>query len=330
MSGTTTPAVVMREYGDPEVLVLSEMPLAPLAAHEVRIRAAASAVNHTDLEIRAGKWPIAKAQPFPYVPGVEVVGVVEERGSAVLGLEIGQQAITMMQGLGGVRSERPGGYARQVAVSAEAVAAIPAGVDLKEMAAVGLVGVTAYEALAKMGPLAGRRIGVTGAAGGVGSAAIGIARAQGAAIVAVINHASQADYVRSLGADEVRVAKSGGAALPAGSVDGILDAVAGPGFGKNVAALRSGGVLCLVGAVGGAAVAFDAWELIRPVTLTGYSSESLTGADLRSAISQLSVWLLTRKLRAPRARLMPLAQAAEAHRLMEAGGVQGRILLSPR
>ncbi len=79
---------------------------APLAAGEIRIRSIASAVNYSDLQIRAGHWPVRKADPFPYVPGLEVVGDVIEVGGAVDGVRVGDRVIAMMQGLGGARTAR--------------------------------------------------------------------------------------------------------------------------------------------------------------------------------------------------------------------------------
>jgi NADPH:quinone reductase len=323
-------AVQINRYGPPEVLTYSEVLLEPLAAHEVRIKTLVASVNHTDLQIRAGNWPVTKPDPFPYIPGVEALGVIEEVGEAVRGWAPGQNVITMMQGLGGVRGKRPGGYAEFVTVDAEAVAAIPTDVDPVQMAALGLVGVTAYLGLKKIGPLDGRRILVTGAAGGVGSAATAIARAQGASVIGLVSRPEQTDYVRALGADDVVVsAKGDPPRLEPESVDGVLDAVAGYLFGPCVSALRSGGILSLVGAVSGGDVAFDAWELIRSVTLTGYSTESLDGAALREAITALSRWLATKAIRPPDHQIMLLSEAVRAHRFMEEGRVTGRLLLMP-
>ena len=324
-------AILMREYGPPDVLTYAKVPLSPLAPDEVRIRSIASAVNHTDLEIRAGHWPVRKPRPFPHVPGVEVVGKVDEVGNAVQGFRRGDRVITMMQGLGGVRAERSGGYAEYVTVTAAAIAPVASGIDDYEMAAVGLVGVTAFEGLRRIGTLSGRRIVVTGAAGGIGSAATAIARAQGASVIAVVSRSAQVDYVRALGADEVVVSREAKDAplLQPGSVDGVLDAVGGELFAPLVAALRPGGTLSLVGAVGGSDVRFDAFELIRPVMLTGYSSETLDGESLRNAIAALADLMVHGRIRAPAFRTMPLADAAQAHALMEQGGMTGRLLLVP-
>jgi NADPH:quinone reductase len=107
-------AIVMRQYGGPEVLRLEMVAIPSLQPNEIRIRSIASAVNHSDLEIRAGNWPIFKAEPFPYTPGLEVVGEVVEVGGSDSDVSVGDQVITMTQGLGGVHPQRPGGYAEYV------------------------------------------------------------------------------------------------------------------------------------------------------------------------------------------------------------------------
>ena len=320
----------MDRYGPPEVLVWTPVSLAPLATTELRIRTLAAAVNHTDVEVRAGAWPIRKARPFPYVPGVEVVGLVVAVGPSQSDSWIGQTVITMMQGMGGVRAERAGGYATYVTVEAEAVARVPDGVDPLALAALGLAGVTAYHGLQRLGDLQGRDVLVTGAAGGVGSAAVSIASAAGARVTGLITGSKQEDYVRRLGARSVIVnARHTPPVLAVASVDGVLDAVGGEVFGACAAALRPNGVLCLVGAVNGGPVSFDAWSLILPTCLTGYSTETLDGESLRQTIAALCAGLAGGRIRAPDYQVLPLSQAAEAHRRMEAGGLSGRLLLVP-
>lgn len=323
-------AILMREYGPPSVLTYAERELPALGRDEVRIRTIAAAVNHTDLEVRAGNWKVQQPEPFPYVPGVEVVGEIEDIGPDVHELHRGDRVITVMQGLGGVRALRPGGYGDHVTVPAFVVARLPSGVDPIAMAAIGLVGVTAYEALRRIGVLSKKRIVVTGAAGGIGSAATAIAHAQGALVTGVILFPEQADYVRSLGADEVIVfSKDGiGAALGTERAHGVLDAVAGDLFAPCLAALVTGGTLSLVGAVGGSRVTIDAFELTR-VTLTGYSSEMLNGGDLRVAVSRLAGWLSDGSIKPPSHQSLPLSRAAEAHAMLEQGRVAGRVLLVP-
>jgi len=297
-------AIVMRRTGPPEVLALEPVDLPPLAPGDVRIRALASAVNHSDLEIRTGSWAIRREPRFPYVPGLEVVGEVVDVASDVTFVRAGDRVWTMMQGLGGVRAERDGGYAEHVTVAANAIAPLPARVDPVAFAAVGLAGVTAYEGLRRLGPLAGRTVLVTGARGGVGSAATILARAGGAEVVPFLR----------------------GHPPPApGSVDAILDTVAGPVFPHLVAALRREGRLCLVGAIAGGDVRFDAWSLLDAITLTGYSTEDLDGDALRAATRAL----LELDLPPVPTEALPLAEAARAHAMLERREIGGRLVLVP-
>jgi NADPH2:quinone reductase len=322
-------AIVMRQYGGPDVLHFETVPLAALQPDEIRLRGIASAINHSDLEIRAGNWPIRRAEPFPYTPGLEVVGEVVEVGSGVSAFRVGDRAITMMQGLGGVRAHRPGGYAEYVVVGASAAATVAADADPLAMAALGLASVTAFVGLQKIGGLANRRIAVTGAAGGVGSAGVAIAKAQGAEVIGIVSRAQHADYVRSLGAVETLTAQDiANGALGPETIDGLLDTVAGKSFAAYVTALRPGGVLSLVGAVGGSDVSFDSFRLVD-VTLTGYSTESLDGPSLQHAIDAISKWLRSGAIVAPARTLFALREAAAAHSALEQHRMQGRVLLVP-
>jgi NADPH:quinone reductase len=322
-------AVVMRAYGGPDVLGIEDVVLPPLKADEVRVRAIATAVNHSDLEIRAGNYPIRRDPPFPYVPGLEVIGDIVEIGQAVQDFSIGERVITMMQGTGGLRAKRDGGYAQFVTLPQRVAARVPTDLDPLELAALGLASVTAYEGLRKLGALQGRRVVVTGASGGVGSMAVGIAAALGAEVIGIVSRVERAAYVRSLGAHRVHTARDvEDGTLGEETIDGVLDAVAGALFAPCVNALRDGGTLSVVGAIGGGQVTFDAYHLLN-VTLTGYSSESLDGASLRAAMTQICEWLRRGAVRARARTVFALGEAAQAHAALERRGIEGRILLVP-
>ena len=301
---TSTRAIVMRHTGGPEVLRLEDVALAPIARGEVRLRMRAAAVNHSDLEVRAGHWRIRREPRFPYVPGLEVVGEVAEIGADVRAFAVGQQAWTTMQGFGGVRAERDGGYAELVTVSASALAALPADVDPVAFAAVGLAGVTAREAMRRLGALRGKTLVVTGATGGVGAVAVHVGRSLGAEVIALDRNT---------------------ASPPAASVDAVLDGVGGERFASLVAALRPHGRYCMYGAAASADVALDLWSLLDGRVLTGYSSEDLDGDALRATTDEL----LAMRLPAPPTTVLPLADAARAHALLESREARGRIVLVP-
>ncbi len=301
---TTSRAIVMRELGGPEVLRLETRELPPLAAGEIRLRALASAINHSDLDIRTGYSPIRRVPAFPYVPGLEVVGEVVEVAPDVRELAVGQRAWTAMQGFGGVRAERDGGYAELVTTSATVLAPLPHALDPVAFAAIGLAGVTAREAMRCFGELRGKRVIVTGATGGVGAVAVQVATKLGAEVVSLDRHA----------------------APPAtNSADAVLDGVGGPMFAHLVPALRAGGTYCCFGAAASSDVALDLWSLLDGRMLTGYSSETLDGPALRAATAEL----VALELPPPPMTTMPLSEAARAHALLEARSVRGRIVLLP-
>lgn len=294
-------AIVMRALGGPEVLRVEPQEPKPLAAGELRVKMVAAAVNHSDLDIRTGYSRIRRTPAFPYVPGLEIVGDVIEAAPDVRGIGIGQRVWTMMQGFGGVRAERDGGYAEQAIVAAEACAVLPADRDPVKLAAIGLAGVTAFEAMRTLGELRGKTVIVTGGSGGVGKLASQIAAALGATPIAL-----------------------GRADAPApGSADAVLDVVGGARFGALVEALRPGGRYCAVGAAGGSAVTFDLWSLLDGRTLTGYSSEDLDGERLREATRAILAMDLDAL-----PTVMSLADGARAHAGLEARTITGRVVLT--
>jgi len=322
-------AVVMRAYGGPDVLAREAITLPALKPDDIRVRMVAAAVNHSDLEIRAGNYPIQRVPPFPYVPGLELIGDIVEVGSSVTTLAVGERVITMMQSTGGLRAKRNGGYAQFANLPQNIVARVPSDLDPLDLAALGLAAVTAYEGLRKLGSIERRRVAVTGASGGVGSVAVAIAAARGAEVIGIVSRAERAAYVRSLGAHTVHTAgevESG--ALGDETVDGVLETVGSTLFEPCVNALRVGGALSMVGAIGGGEVTFDAYRLLG-VTLTGYSSETLDGASLQAAMDDICGWLRQGHIRPPARTLFPLREAAQAHAALERRGVEGRLLLVP-
>lgn len=326
-------AIVMRRCGGPEVLVEERRETPVLRAGEVRIRMLAAAVNHSDLEIRAGNWPILREPKFPYVPGLEVVGEVIACGDGVTDLRVGERVTTMMQGLGGVRAERDGGYAEVVSAAAASCARIGSDLDPQVVAAIGLAGVTAHQGLSRAGRVsAATRVCITGAGGGVGSVAVALSAGRGADVIAVASRPTQVDYLKSLGARRVIVARTAAeleAQLEPNAADVVLDAVAGPLFAPLVRALAPYGGYCLVGAIAGGDVAFDAWQLLGGARLTGYSSEDLDGASLCAAMSELQEQLRNGRLAPPEMTVVPLAEAARAHAQLEQKKVSGRVVLVP-
>jgi NADPH2:quinone reductase len=327
-SAAATLAVVQRAYGPPEMLAAESLRLSPLAPGEIRVSTIAAAVNYSDLQIRAGRWPIRRAEPFPYVPGLEVVGSVVEVGPGTIEWRVGDVVVSMMQGMGGVRAERPGGYAQLVTLPAAAAARVPPGVDPIVAATVGLAGITGYAGLHRLGSLRDAAVVITGATGGVGSTAVRIAAALGARPIAVVSAPGAGRELMAAGAARV-VTAAELAELPAGSVDAVLDSVAGPLFGASITLLRPGGRYCLVGAAAGATVTWDAFSLLEGIVLTGWSSETLDGKTLRQLWDPLMALVADSRLAVAQPTMLALTEAARAHELLESRAVTGRLLLTP-
>jgi NADPH2:quinone reductase len=327
----TERAIEIDRYGGPEELVWRSVTRTAVAAGEVRIRTTYAAVNRADVEIRRGEWPVMQDEPFPYTPGLEVVGEVDSLGRSVEGVAVGDRVITMMQHLGGIWGERRGGYGEFVVVAAGTLATIPPEVDLEQIAALGLVAVTASAGLRRLSLEPGARVVVHGASGGVGSAAVMMAAAAGAEVVAVIPRAGKDDYIRSLGASEVVRLDEHSVleALGARSVDAVLETTGERTFADSVAVLRRGGRLCLVGALTGPDLSLSAWDLLQDLRLTGWSSENLDGPTLRTAIAEIVAGVADGHLRATAIERFAMADAAAAHRAMESGELRGRALLIP-
>ena len=325
-------AIQITAYGSPENLRWVDVPLGPLRADEVRFAVLAAAVNRADIEICSGNWPVQLDTPFPYTPGLEALGDVVAVGSAVSSVKPGDRVITMMQKLGGIHGVRAGGYQRYVTVLADSVAIVPPELDPLQVAALGLAAVTAFAGIERLQLMPGHTVVIHGASGGVGSVAVAAAKALGAHVLATTTSSGKDDYLRAIGADVVvylgdkhRLTEH----VPAKSVDAVLELSGHDTFADSVAVLRRGGRLCALGAVTGGDVQLSVWDLLNELVLTGYSTENLTGGELRKAIHGICQLLSSGGLVAPPCQVFAMAEVAAAHTLMTQGRLRGRALLVP-
>ena len=329
---TQAKAIQIRAYGPPENMRWVDVQLEPLLASEVRFRVLAAAVNHADIEIRSGNWPVQLDAPFPYTPGLEALGDVVAVGADVSSVKLGDRVITMMQKLGGIHGARAGGYQQYVTVAAEAVAVVPPEFDPKQVAALGLAAVTALAGIERLQLLPGHVVIIHGASGGVGSVAVAAAKALGARVMATTTSRGKDDYLRSIGSESViylgdkrRLTDH----VAAKSADALMELSGHDTFADSVAVLRQGGRLCALGAVTGGDVNMSIWDLLHELVLTGYSSENLTGSDLRKAITVICNLLSTGQLPVPAFQTFPMPEAAKVHALMAQRELKGRALLLP-
>jgi len=236
--------VVIKKAGAPEVLVERLIESAPVGAAEVRIRVAAAGVNFADVVGRLGNYP--DAPPMPYCPGYEVSGTIVEVGAEVAGVAVGDRVCALT---------RFGGYSEEVVTRADGVYPVPDGVELELAAGVPVTYLTAHTCLFDAGSArAGKAILILGGAGGVGSAAIQLARGQGMTLIATAGSAAKCEWMKEQGVDHVidynqeDVVARVKAVTGGRGVDLVLDPIGGRAIAHSVAACAPLGRVVLFGA----------------------------------------------------------------------------------
>ncbi len=319
-------AMVLDRFGGPEVLRRAEIEQPRASPGGVVVQVAYAGVNPADWKAREGWLSQYFAYVFPFVVGFDASGWVAEVGDGVDDLDIGDRVVTASnQGLG----ER-GSYAEYVASDRSRVVRLPDAVSLQDAATLPTAGMTAWEAtLDQGGAGAGSRVLVNGGAGGTGSFAVQIARRAGARVAATCSPGN-ADYVRSLGAEEIIDYRRGGVVeavrrwAPEG-LDLIVDTV-GQGFlTDGIEALRRGGTLAAIGTLiadeprPSPARAAELGVQVKAVVST-FENQARQLAGLVQALA-------AGELRAPHIEVLPLHQAADAQRRVQGGHVRGKMLL---
>lgn len=322
-------AVTIAEPGGPEVLRWEEVPDPdPPGPGEVLIDVHASGVNRPDLLQRAGRYPPPAGAP-PY-PGLECAGVVAALGpDVVTGLAPGDQVCALLAG---------GGYAERVAAPAGQVLPVPPGVDLADSASLPEVACTVWANVVEWAGLrAGETLLVHGGGSGIGTFAIQFATALGARVVTTARAAKHA-ALRELGAavtvdypteDFVAATKD---ATEGRGADVILDIMGASYLARNVTALAPDGRLAIIGLQGGRRAELDLAALLT--TRGVVAASTLRGRPLADKARIVrgvreQVWPLVGSgaVRPMIDRRLPMAQAAQAHRVLEAGDHVGKILL---
>lgn len=320
-------AVVLEEYGDPEVLTLKEVPDPQFGPEDIEVSVSATALNRADLLQRRGRYP---GPPMANeIPGMEFAGTVRAIGSSVRRWSVGDRVMGIVGG---------GAYAERLAIHERQVLPVPASIDVVEAAAIPEVFLTAFDALVVQGGLTSGRWALVHAGGsGVGTAAIQIAKAIGARI-AVTASAGKLDRCRQLGADVAidyateSFAEVVGQATDGRGVDVVLDVIGGEYTIDNIKSLRVGGRLMQVGVMGQQSV-----EL--PLGMLLPKRAAIIGTVLRSRPLEEKVALTQRveqellplfdtgTLQPVIDRRFALAEIVEAHRYMETNASVGKIVI---
>ena len=325
-------AIVITQAGGPEVLELRDVPAPEPSRGEVRVRVRATAVNRADLLQRLGVYPAPPGAPRD-IPGLEIAGEVDAVGPDVTELAPGDRVFGIVGG---------GGYAEQLTVHARALARIPEGMSFTDAAAVPEAFLTAWDAMVDQGRLTAGDIVLVHAVGsGVGTAALQIAGAIGARTLGTARTAGKLERARTLGLDEGIVVQNAtfsgkvlelSEAMGGRGVDVVLELVGGAYVAEDLACLAHKGRIVIVGAMAGARVELDLAALmhkraeIRGTVLRARPLEEKILAA-RTLQHHLVPLFASGALRPIVDRVMPLAQAAEAHRVMQSNETFGKIVL---
>lgn len=321
-------AVAIREPGPPDVLQLCTRPLPVLKSGEVLIRVVAAGVNRPDCLQRAGGYP-----PPPgasELPGLEVAGTVVATASDVQTPAVGATVCALLAG---------GGYAEYCAAPALQCLPVPAGLSLIEAAAIPETFFTVWTNVFERGQLkAGETLLIHGGASGIGTTAIQLAAARGARVYATAGSDEKCRLCEDLGAVRAinyrteQFAEVIREATEHRGVDVILDMVGAPYLKDNLKLLREDGRLVYIGALGGARAELNlGLVFVKRLTLTGSTlrNRSIEEKGRIARALQAQVWpLLEQNAVAPVIQVvLPLADAAEAHRRLEAEQAMGKIVL---
>ena len=327
-------AAYILETGSPDVIRVGELPRPEPARGQVLVKVEAVAVNPIDTYIRSGV--VAMQLPKPFVIGCDLAGVVESVGDGVSGFEPGMRVWCSNQGLLG----RQGTFAEYAAVDADWLHALPDGVAARDAAAVALVAITAHLGLfrdAKLG--SGETIAVIGGTGGVGSMVVQMAKLAGARVITTAGSDAKVEAAKGLGADEVigyhreSIGEGLQRCAPQG-VDVFWETRREPDFDVAVAAMKERGRMILM-AGRDARPPFPVGPFyVKECSLKGMVMFKATPLEVAESAHEINRWLAEGRLKANISHTLPLAEAAEAHRLQEAatlkgaGNLAGKIVLT--
>ncbi|MFD9950515.1 NAD(P)-dependent alcohol dehydrogenase [Nonomuraea sp. NPDC059023] len=322
-----TKAWVWERYGSPDVLALREVDEPEPGRHEVLVRVRAAAVNpydwrHLRSDPHLVRLSAGLRRPKPgSILGADLAGVVERVGADVRGLAVGDEVF------GGVRL---GAFAEAVAVPQETLVPKPEDVSFEAAAAVPMAGQTALKALD--GLVAGQRVLVNGASGGIGTFTVQLAKALGAHVTGVCG-AHNADLVRSLGADEVVDYNREDFTRPIERYDLLVDLVGNRSLKEFRRALTPKGTLALVGGLssGGGRVLGPLVQVVKGMVVARFVGQRITGVSWKpgkQALNHLAELLAAKEIVPVVDRVYPLAEVPEAIRYVESMRARGKVVIT--
>ncbi|MBV9291441.1 MAG: NAD(P)H-quinone oxidoreductase [Frankiales bacterium] len=323
-------AVTLTGFGDVDVLRWTDVADPVAGAGEVVVEVVASAVNRADLLQRQGFYPPPPGASD--ILGLECSGRIAEIGAGVESWSVGDEVCALLAG---------GGYAERVAVPAGQLMPIPGGVDLADAGGLPEVACTVWSNLVQAARLtAGESVLVHGGASGIGTMALQVAKALGAAPVLCTASAAKADRCRELGADAVIDYRSDDFVAVARELTGgrgidvVLDILGAAYLARNVEVLAADGRLVVIGLQGGATAELDLNAMLRKratLSAAGLRARPLEQKARICHAVAAELWPLVAdgRVRPVIAARFPMSRAAEAHTLVADSGHIGKVLLTP-
>jgi NADPH:quinone reductase-like Zn-dependent oxidoreductase len=299
-------AIVVHQYGGPEVLKFEEYPDPVPGPGEVLVRVAAAGVNPIDYKRRAGLTKDFYPLQFPGLIGVDMSGTVVKVGPEVEAFTAGNKVFAMADNT----------YAELCVVKADVLSDIPEGLDLIEAAALPLVTVTGNQLLSGTEIKAGQTVLVAGAAGNVGRSAVYTAKSRGAKVIAGVLKRQIGD-AKTVGADQFVATDDDSAIANLPPLDAVADTVGGKTAEKLIAKVKPGGIYSSVVAAPQNAAQYPSVKVVFVFSKFDRNTLEFMAEAVRDG-----------KLLIPIGKRLPLSEAAEAHALAEKGSV-GKILLVP-
>jgi len=311
-------------FGEPDVFELTDEPMPSVGPHDVLIKVAAAGVNRADVLQRRGLYP--SPPDAPAWPGLEVAGVVEKVGDEVVQFAPGQRVCALVAG---------GGYAEYVGCDEALVLRTPDAITDVEAAALPEAVCTVWSNLRVGGVPGARAILIHGGSGGIGTTGIQIAKALGLHVTVTAGGAERTAKCRDLGADvaiDYRSSDFAQIVADNGGVDLVLDCIGGEYLKRNLASLKDGGTLVIIGLQSGAVAELNLAHLLsRRLTVAGTTLRSRPLAQRAEIVADVraSVWpLVPSQVKPIVHEVFALEQVADAHRLMEQRGAFGKVVLS--
>jgi NADPH:quinone reductase-like Zn-dependent oxidoreductase len=328
--------VRLRRFGGPDELEVVEAPLPAAGRGEVRVRVLASGLEYTDVTIRRHVYPQTAARRPPFVLGYDVVGEIDQLGDGVSGFQLGDRVADMTV---------IGSNAAYRTLRADRLTRVPAGVDAAEAATLILSWTTAYQLLHRAVRVQqGQRVLVHGAAGAVGQALLALGRMAGLELWGTARR-EHAALIRELGATPIDYRREDFTRVLPGGFDVVFDGIAEDGYRRSFAALKRGGLLCAYGYSAGVQAKrrmltmlmwiarLYLWSWLPGGKRGRFYSINLMRARhpawFRQDLERLFGLLATRAIRPRVAERISFDEIAEAHRRLEAGGLEGKLVLCP-